>query len=178
MPTLYYIDGYNVLYSSSLLRPLAIKDFEVARDALIEKVAAFCVATGKQAVIVFDGRGKHQTERAATAPHVKGLEILYSPHHLSADAVIERLIYKTHNRLETVVVSSDHGMRDLCRNMGALTMEADNFLQEVRETKNDTARTLSALDKKTDPPRMEDRLDEGTMARLSALKEKLSREIQ
>ncbi|HPO11847.1 MAG TPA: NYN domain-containing protein [Candidatus Hydrogenedentes bacterium] len=175
MPNLYYIDGYNVLHSSSLLRPLAIKDFEAARDALVDKVAAFCVATGKQAVIVFDGRGKHQPERAPTAPHVKGLEILYSPHHLSADAVIERMIYKTHNRLDTVVVSSDQGMRDLCRNMGALTMAADNFLQEVRETRNDTARTLSSLDKKADPPRIEDRLDDSTMARLSALKEKLSK---
>ncbi len=54
MPSTYYIDGYNVIHHSSMLRPLADQDFEAAREAFIEKVGRFCVATGNEAKIIFD----------------------------------------------------------------------------------------------------------------------------
>ncbi len=174
MSSTYYIDGYNVLYQSSVLRPLAVKDFEAARDALIEKVAGFCVALNAHAVIVFDGRGEQRhPERAVPKTLVKGLEILYSPADLSADAVIERMIYKAGNRLDFVVVSNDRSLRDLCRNLGALTMEADNFLESVRETRAGTSQVLKNLEKASAPAHLEDRLDSKTLDQLRKLREQL-----
>lgn len=174
MSSIYYIDGYNVLHKSALLRPLVIKDFEAARDALIEKVAGFCVAVNKHAVIVFDGRGEHrQPERSIPKVPVKGLEILYSPADLSADAVIERMVYKAANRLEVVVVSNDRSLRDLCRNLGSLTMEADHFLGTVRETREDTTQALKNLQKAAKPNHIEDCLDAKTLDQLRKLRDQL-----
>lgn len=170
MPETYYIDGYNVLHKSSMLRPLAVKDFETARDALIEKVAMFCVGSGKRAIIVFDGRGQHQPQSAPPPLGAAGLEILYSPAKTSADAVIERMVYKSNHRLELVVVSNDRGLRDVCRGMGALVMEADNFLATVHETKQHVTGVMQKTLKDPTPDRLEDRLDPDTVARLHALK--------
>lgn len=174
MPTIYYIDGYNVLHKSSKLRPLAMKDFEAARDALVEQVAAYCTAVGKRAVIVFDGRGdqKHP-ERALPKAFAQGLEILYSPKDVSADAVIERLIYKSAHRLDLVVVSNDRGLRDLCRNLGALTMEADNFIESLRESREDTSQTLKSLQRTMPADHLEDRLGSDALERLKQLRDKL-----
>lgn len=173
MPDTYYVDGYNVLHTSSLLRPLVEQDFESARDAFIDKVAAFCVATGKRVVVVFDGRGRHQPEALIHNHRVAGLEILFSPSNLSADAVIERQIHQQSNRLEAVVVSNDRGLRELCRGMGALTMEADNFLATVREAAQETRATLDNVRRGSSIEHLEDRLDSGSMARLEDLKKRL-----
>jgi predicted RNA-binding protein with PIN domain len=169
----YYIDGYNVMHKSSLLRPLAMEDFEAAREALVDKVAQFCVATGRRATIVFDGRNRHQPEKSLDTHGVSQLEVLYSPATLSADAVIERRVYRESNKLEVVVISNDRGLRDLCRNMGALTMEADHFLSSVHEVRREATERYEAPARSAMTEHLEDRLDGDTLARLKALKEKL-----
>jgi len=169
----YYIDGYNVLHKSSLLRPLVSEDFEAAREALIDKVANFCVSTGKRATIVFDGLGRHQPEKSLDNRGVSKLEVFYSPATLSADAVIERRIYREQQKLEAVVVSNDRGLRDLCRGMGALTMEADHFLASVREVRRESAERYESKPRTTMDGHLEDRLNGDALARLMALKEKL-----
>jgi len=168
----YYIDGYNVLHKSATLRPLMMQDFESAREALIDKVAHFCTATGKEATIVFDGQARHRPEIAPHQRGVRGLHVLYSPHSISADTVIERAVYKAPHRIDLVVVSNDHGLRDLCRNMGALVMQADNFLATVRESRSDIRAAL-ARTRPISPPVLEDHLDADTVARLKALRDKL-----
>src|SRR5690606_31706248 len=124
----YYIDGYNVMHQSSSLRPIARQDLERAREALVDKVAQFCIATAQEAIIVFDGRSQHQAELVDHYRGVSGLQVLYAPGHKRADAEIERRVYLERDRIKTVVVSNVRGLRDLCRGMGALVMEADSFL--------------------------------------------------
>jgi len=124
----YLVDGYNVLHSSSVLRPLALRDFEAARESLIEKLVRFCSAANRAVTVVFDGRNADGTRRAqGETRSVPGLVIQYAPSQLSADTMIERIVYTTRQRLDCVVVSSDRGLRDLCRGMGALTMDADSL---------------------------------------------------
>jgi len=173
MAETYYVDGYNVLHKSSLLRPLADEDFESARDALIEKVAAFCAASGKRAVLVFDGRGRQQPQVQENNLGVKNLEILYGPGNLTADAVIERLIYQTSNKLDAVVVSNDRGLRDLCRGMGALLMDADNYLATGREARSDVSAVLARTRRDTTLDHLEDRLSGDALRRLKELKNRL-----
>ena len=174
MPNTYYIDGYNVIHHSTLLRPLAQQDFEAARDALIEKVARFCVATGNHAKIVFDGRGRAAAP-LTPLPGAPDLEVLYSPGHQSADALIERVVYAATNRRAIIVVSADRGIRDLCRNLNALVMEPDNFLASVREADGNTRSTLEFLERGDTLRRVENRLDERDLDQLRKLKEKLDR---
>lgn len=172
MPQHYYIDGYNVVHKSNILKPLINQDLEAAREALIEKVAQFCTATGHQATIVFDGRSRHQPNATPDPKTVPGLNIIFSPSNLTADAVIERNVYKAQDRLNLVVVSNDQGVRDLCRGLGALVMEPDYFLQSARESRQGVTETLKRTQKEK-PDFLESLLDQDTLNHLKNLKDKL-----
>ncbi len=175
MATRYYIDGYNVLHKSAALRPLAQEDYESAREALVDRVGIFCMATGNRVTVVFDGRGQHKPERQVPLRGVAGLDILFSPKNSSADAVIERLVYKASNRMSLVVVSNDHALRDLCCGMGALTMDADNFLATVREAKSEITDSVQNTHRQKAADHLDERLDESQLDALKALRDKLEK---
>lgn len=168
----YYVDGYNVLHKSKRLRPLLRSSIERAREALIDRLAEFCTATRQEVIVVFDGQSGHE---AALADHYRGiasLTVLYAPAQHSADTEIERRVYLEPRKLEVVVVSNDRGIRDLCRGMGALTMEADAFLATTRETRKDIEDTLV----RTRSPRhasIEEGLSQRSRDTLKALRDKL-----
>lgn len=172
MSDLYYVDGYNVLHKSKSLRSLVRQDLESAREALLERVGQFCISTGARVIIVFDGRGRFRTEIAPHHLRVPRLEVQFAPEHLTADAVIERIIYQRANRMDAIVVSNDRGLRDLCRGMGALTMEADSFLATVRQTRAEMSDHL-APKRETARGFLEDQLDKGTLSYLEELRRKL-----
>lgn len=169
------VDGYNVVHKSSLLRPLALQDFEAAREAFIEKLVNYCLATGHRVTVVFDGRDAYaRIHEGQSIRGVPGLSAVYSPEHLSADAVIERMVYSARNRLECVVVSNDRGLRDLCRGLGALTMEPDHFIRTIRAHQGDLREGLAHKSRMAAKPALlEDRLDGGSMDRLRALRDQL-----
>jgi len=171
MASLYYIDGYNVLHRSSVMRASARVDLENAREALIDRVAQFCIATGHRACVVFDGR---HTNKADRIPHknVPGLQLVYTPTDLTADSYIERAVYQHKDRLQVAVVSNDRSLRDLCRNLGALTMEADNFLDTVRESRQDMVGVMERA-KREKIEHLEDRLDADVLKKLMELRKKL-----
>lgn len=170
----YYIDGYNVIYHSEVLKPLALEDFETARDALIEKVARFCVASGHRAKIIFDGRGRRSKPMVplAGAPN---LEVLYSHGQQSADAFIERTVYAAPNPRNIIVVSADRGIRDLCRNLNALVMEPDHFLASIREIDGDTRATIERTQRGDTLRRIENRLEGTALERLLKHKQNLEK---
>ncbi len=174
MRSTYYIDGYNVIHHSKLLQPLAVQDFEAAREALIEKVGRFCSATGSIAKIVFDGRGR-KAQGMTPAAHYPGLEVIYSPGHQSADTVIERIVYTATERRSVIVVSADRGIRDLCRGLNALVMVPDNFLSTIRETEAETRTTVAQTQKADSLLRIEGRLDETTLERLARIRRDLEK---
>jgi len=169
---LYFIDGYNVIHHSSLLKPIAMRDFEAARDALIEKVAGFCATTGSRATIVFDGRGR-RSEPVTPLGGVPGLEVVYSHGDKSADAVIERTVYTTPNPRDLIVVTSDRGIRSFCQSQGALVMKPENFIASVRERVGQTQAALDHLKRPDTDQRLENRLDEAALERLRKLRETL-----
>ncbi len=172
MPTTFYIDGYNVIHRSKTLRPLANSDFEGAREALIDRVAEICTALGRNAYVVFDGRSRHLPEHVAHGRRVAGLEVVYAPANKTADAVIERYVYQSTDKMNIVVVSGDRGLRDLCRNMGALVMDADNFLATSKEIDRDV-QTLAARTRQASPAFLEESLNPQSLEALAALKKKL-----
>lgn len=174
MSTLYYIDGYNVLHKSRRLRPLISADNETAREGLIDKVAHLCSTTRTRAVIVFDGRGKNVPETVEHYRGVPNLEVRYAPHNSSADAVIERAVYRHTNRLEVVVVSNDRGLRDLCAGMGALVMGSDSFLDTCRDSRSETTQVLTKS-RNEQAAFIEDGLSEDAIAALKRLRDSLKK---
>lgn len=168
----YYIDGYNVIHHSTLLRPLAMETFELAREALVEKVSRFCTATGSDAKIVFDGRGR--SKNSAVLKNMPGVEIIYSPGHITADALIERVVYNAPDRRALIVVSADRGIRNICGNLNALVMQPDNFLNAVHESEGETRATLEKMQRPDTQKRVEERLNKKSLDALQRLREKLA----
>lgn len=166
------VDGYNVLHHSSKLQRLIRQDMETAREALIDKVAHYCIQTGHQVTIVFDGQGAQVVQRVEHYRSVPTLEVLYAPGHLSADAVIERMVYQTPRKMDVAVVTSDRGVRDLCRGMGALVMDANNFLKSIQDSRVDAGETVRNTQKPA-PANVEDRLNASSLALLEELRKKL-----
>lgn len=167
----YFIDGYNVIHFCGKLRPLANRDLEGARAALIERIAPYLSAKQCRAVVVFDGRSPHA--RADSTQHAPDLEVCYSNSRVTADAIIERRVYRLPDRGAACVVTADGGMRAVCRGMGAFVMSPDNFLATLREARacltQDTARSRSGVVRY----RLEDHLNEASRDRLRQLRGRL-----
>lgn len=168
----YFIDGYNVLHRSTRLRRRANEDLESARDVLIDLVAQYCASTGTRATIVFDGQGPRE-EHVEHAHGVDGLDIIYAAASKSADAIIERAIYRYPARRSAIAVSGDRGITDLCIGLGALAMTPDAFLTTIAD---ETTRIRSKVERDrpdTRMARMEDSLDDAARKRLEELRRRL-----
>lgn len=172
MSATYYIDGYNVIHQCPKLQPLTQTDFEAARDALVDRISRYCGITGEPAKVIFDGRGR-RAEPHAPYRGAPGLEVIYSPGHLTADAIIERHVYSSGARREIVVVTGDRGIRDLCRGLGSLVMTPVHFLGMVDEILNRSNAQLRNNYERFSTNRLEDRLDTDTLDRLAKLKSSL-----
>lgn len=171
----YFIDAYNVMHKSSLLRPVVNSDLERAREMLIDNVVCFCMTGGKRATLVFDGRDRDQTQHTEiVGGQAAGMRIIYSPHHTSADTVIERLIYQEPKRMQCIVVTNDGGLRALCRGMGALTMEADSFLASVRQFEQSAREVVEKKTLGAAAALLEDRLDPASAQALEQLRNRLA----
>jgi predicted RNA-binding protein with PIN domain len=172
MSAIYLIDAFNVIYQCPQLKSLLGRDFEAARDALIERVSRYCGTTGEPAKVIFDGRGRRPESHA---PHrgAPGLEVIYSPGHLTADAVIEREVYGTQNRREIIVVTGDRGIRDLCRGLGSLVMAPEHFLKMIDEVLTRSSAHLRTNYERFSTNLLEDRLTDQSRADLAKLKSRL-----
>lgn len=173
MPRHYYIDGYNVVYQCPDLKAVALDDLERARDALVEQVVRHCGATGHRASIVFDGRGLGNLHRQSVQAVGPGVELIFSPARHSADAVIEREVYRSQNRRGLVVVSADRGIRALCHGLGSLVMAPKNFMETLRESVAHSRTFLSESTNAYTSSAMEDRLNEPSRSRLQRLRAEL-----
>lgn len=168
----YFIDGYNVLHRSTSLRRRADEDLESSREILIDRVANYCASSGTHATIVFDGQGPRE-EHIANARGAAGLDLIYAAAKKSADAIIERAIYRLPNRREAIVVSGDRGITDLCLGLGALVMTPDAFLTTIAD---ETTRIRAKVERDrpdTQMARFEDTLDESARKRLEDLRRRL-----
>jgi predicted RNA-binding protein with PIN domain len=170
----YLIDAYNVIHKSALLRPTARYDLERARDMLLDMVQCFCLSGEYEVTVVFDGRDSEQTREVVPLNgKARGMHLIYSPHHTTADTVIERLIYQRRDRMNCIVVSNDRSLRSQCRGMGSLTMEADSFLSSVRQVEKSAKETLQKR-RNEQAMLLEDQLSPDTLRTLGALRDKLA----
>ena len=89
-PTLYLVDGYNLLHAS----PLA------SREELVDRLADFVALRGARGIVVFDGVG----EDAEHGP----LEVRFAD---QADRLLERLAAEHRGGERVCLVSSDRDIR-------------------------------------------------------------------
>ncbi len=132
------VDGYNVIRESPRYRGLVDEDlsdpvlhdvYVRARQALVADVAAF--AQGNfHAVIVFDGFGNPDPERPPR--RAAGVDIVFSPSGVEADAVIERLVTQHREAGHPVtVVSSDAAVQSTVFGNGVDRLSSRMFENET-----------------------------------------------
>lgn len=126
------IDGYNLLHKVPELARMLGTDIQGARHRLVRRVGETAHNMARQTTIVFDGR-EAGSDAALSS---KYLEVFFSPGNLSADTVIERLVYKCPTPGKTLVVTSDHAEHDTVSSAGAHTMSSEEFMDRCgRESK-------------------------------------------
>jgi predicted RNA-binding protein with PIN domain len=135
------VDGYNVIYAWDDLRGLLRESLELARDALVERLAVLVQLSGTDVTVVFDA---HRTVGSLGSQEmVGGVKVVFTRSGLSADHVIERLAYlaRREGRL-LVVVTNDRFHGDMLRGMGTAVVDAAELRRQVGEAEAELARQV------------------------------------
>jgi hypothetical protein len=130
MATHVIIDGYNLLAALGRFGGIVQGDSEMARESLLQDLAAYRHKKGHAVTVVFDGwrEGRPLEERE----HRAGLRVIYSKRGERADQVIQRLAGELGG--DCAIVSSDHEIVNSARAHGAFVMTAQEFAGKLRAT--------------------------------------------
>ena len=133
------VDGYNAIRESPRYRRLIDEDLHDpllhdvyirAREALLADVAAFAQGT-YEATVVFDGFGNPDPERPPL--RTAGVDVVFSPSGVEADAVIERLVAQRREEgCEIAVITSDAGVQSTVFGDRVTRMSSRMFDNEAR----------------------------------------------
>ncbi len=119
------VDGYNMLFA----REGSPRDLEAAREELAELLALYRKAKAHQVTLVFDAM--HAPSFGARSDRIRGIPVVYSPHGVTADAVIVEMARKL--GAKAVVVSSDRAIQDRVRSSGAGFISSADFSRKLTE---------------------------------------------
>ena len=132
------VDGYNVIRESPADRPLIDEDladpvlhdvYIRAREALLADVAAFAQGA-YEATVVFDGFGNPDPERPPL--RTAGVDVVFSPSGVEADAVIERMVAEAREAgREVTVITSDAGVQSTVFGEGVTRLSSRMFAHEA-----------------------------------------------
>ena len=117
------IDGYNLIKNSPSLSELDRQDLQLGREALIDRLAEYKRVKPHKITVVFDGAGA--MEPAASRDRIKGIQVVFSRHGQSADAVINHMAAK--EREKALVVSSDRDVARAAASFQSATIPASEF---------------------------------------------------
>lgn len=125
------VDGYNVIRMTPPYRDIAEADLDSARTALISDVGAYAQGHAR-ATIVFDGAGNPQSDGS---PHsIAGVNVVFSPYGVEADAVIEAMARTAREAGHQVeVVTSDAQTQWAVMGSGVARRSSKEFSGELRQ---------------------------------------------
>lgn len=165
-PTLYIVDGYNVLHA--LFAGAGRDEIFTRRDWLADRLASFAALRAARAVLVFDGRGPQSTssEPIPGAP----IEVVFAGGTFTADTLIARRIAMQTADVQVVVVSADQEVQRTAARAGVRRMTPAELAAQLRGDERQT----EALDSRSNSTRMRSRLEDKvnveTLRRLEELR--------
>ncbi|TDQ34692.1 NYN domain-containing protein [Aureibacillus halotolerans] len=134
------VDGYNMIGAWPELARLREKDYELARNRLIDMLSEYRAYTGYRVIIVFDAHLQKGTEKKHTRANV---EIIYTKENETADEYIEKLAISLRNiKTQIHVATSDFTEQWSIFGQGALRISARELLREIQEIKGDIGRSV------------------------------------
>lgn len=158
------VDGNNVLCGAPRYAAVAERDMDAARECLIADLGARA-AEGTSVTIVFDGGGNPSSE--GEPREVGGVTVIFSPHGVEADAVIEALAAAAREAGEPVeVVTSDVATRWTAAGGSVTVTRATSFARELADDEASWRREDAAPRRRTT---VSDAVDDGTRERLDRM---------
>lgn len=141
------VDGYNVAHAWPRLATMTRRDPNLAAAQLVERLRVLHDAEGFQVTVIFDGKGQ-KTEASATQ-NPGELCVLYSPAGLSADALIEQIIYRAPDASLFTVATRDNMIRDAASCSGARSITPAELLEWVENAERRQSRGILARSQKS-----------------------------
>lgn len=172
------VDGYNVIRAEGRYRDVIDDDlvdpvlhdvYMRARTALIADVAAYAQGSFDRATVVFDGFGNPDPERPPR--RTAGVEVVFSPSGVEADAVIEQLARAARLQgSEVTVISSDACVQSTVFAEGVTRLSSRMFGNEARSI-NEHVQSMRFVPNTGAPARatVADRLPQDTRLRLKEM---------
>lgn len=123
------VDGYNILARSAAKSLTEIRDLEAARDELVEQLVEYQAYFGEQVVVVFDAQ---HTPSPLAESVWRGVQVIYTAPHETADQRIERLVYDYRLVYHSITVaSSDIAEQQVVFGGGALRISAEEMIRRM-----------------------------------------------
>ncbi len=123
----YLIDGYNLLFR--IAKPGSA--LEKKRESLIVELNRVISDFKLKVIVVFDG--SHPGLSHVMRHHFDALEIIYTYQNLSADEYIIEEVHSTRRPEEILVITSDRGLSQTCKNLGAKTQSIETFISSLKK---------------------------------------------
>lgn len=140
------IDGYNLIHQIFPDdRNGNLACLEKNRKKLLTLLEPLVNVLARKITIVFDGQSD-KTQNNQKDSEV--IDVLYSPPHLSADTVIENLVWKADRPEDILVVTSDRLERDGASASGADTMASSLFISMIKDEQCRLSSKISQMNKR------------------------------
>ncbi len=123
------IDGYNVIHAWPDLVALLERDSGAARERLADIVRIIHDFEGWRTTLVFDGQG--ETIEIERPTEEMSFSLVYAPAGTSADAIIERMVYRSPDPGRVTVVSGDNMVRETITVLGGRSLGPGELLKWV-----------------------------------------------
>jgi predicted RNA-binding protein with PIN domain len=120
------VDGYNFIFRDErLARMVDRRELSAARDALVERLAAYVRASDRQVTVVFDGgqAEEHFPQRQVRS----GVRMLFADPSDTADTRILDAIKAHPPAADWRLVTSDRGLGRAAGKLGARVMSCEAF---------------------------------------------------
>jgi hypothetical protein len=118
----YFIDGYNLLF---YLFGRASPDLKSQRNQLIYDLNIKIEALALDVSLIFDS---HLCPGEGSRSHFGFLEIVYTPHNMTADDFMIKKIKRSSHPTQEVLVTNDRELASRARHLLAHTQTLDHFL--------------------------------------------------
>ena len=134
------VDGYNVINKWKSLKDARKKDMAFARVELVNMMRRYSDYTDIDVKVVFDGKG--------TAPEDNDPMVVFSDKEGSADSSIERMVYKSLDKKNILVVTSDVAEQRMVFGMGGFYLNAEDFEKHLLDVLKDESVEMEHMSRK------------------------------
>lgn len=134
------IDGFNIIHAWPDLKLQLKRNLDLAISQLAARVRVIHDVETIDVSIVYDGKGADiQFEYPCQQ---KSFTLIFSPAHLSADTLIERMLLRSPTPERFTVATHDHGILQTAHSLKALVIDAPSLKAWIEACQDRQGRLL------------------------------------